>query len=157
MAKVFVSGSFDLLHSGHVAFFKEAAKHGDLYVGVGRDRSIEKLKGRKTIYPQEERLYMVRAIRYVKNAWLNTGMGMNDFFEDMIQSGVKTLIVNKEIALKTQELQNLQKKADNLIKAQKAEVLGSKSKGMSKSLYLLGFEFESSSTRTPQYLEFHIL
>jgi cytidyltransferase-like protein len=96
MAKVFVSGSFDLLHSGHVAFLKEAAEWGELYVGVGRDQSIEKLKGRKTICPQEERLYMVRAIRYVHIAWLNTGMGMNDFFKDMIQAGIKTLIVNRD-------------------------------------------------------------
>ena len=28
--KVFVSGCYDLLHSGHVAFFAEAAKLGDL-------------------------------------------------------------------------------------------------------------------------------
>ena len=33
--KVFVSGCFDMLHSGHVAFFEEAATHGDLYVGIG--------------------------------------------------------------------------------------------------------------------------
>ena len=38
--KVFVSGCYDLLHSGHVAFFAEAAKLGDLYVGIGSDRTI---------------------------------------------------------------------------------------------------------------------
>ena len=31
--KVFVSGCYDMLHSGHVAFFEEAAAYGDLYVG----------------------------------------------------------------------------------------------------------------------------
>ena len=35
--KVFVSGCYDMLHSGHVAFFKEASTHGDLYVGIGSD------------------------------------------------------------------------------------------------------------------------
>ena len=30
--KVFVSGCYDLLHSGHVEFFKEASQYGDLYV-----------------------------------------------------------------------------------------------------------------------------
>ena len=34
--KVFVSGCYDMLHSGHVAFFEEAATHGDLYVGLGK-------------------------------------------------------------------------------------------------------------------------
>ena len=38
--KVFVSGSYDMLHSGHVAFFEEAAVYGDLYVGIGSDRTI---------------------------------------------------------------------------------------------------------------------
>ena len=42
--KVFVSGCYDMLHSGHVAFFKEAASHGDLYVGIGSDATIRELK-----------------------------------------------------------------------------------------------------------------
>ena len=33
----FVSGCYDLLHSGHVEFFKEASQYGDLYVGLGSD------------------------------------------------------------------------------------------------------------------------
>jgi cytidyltransferase-like protein len=38
--KVFVSGCYDMLHSGHVAFFEEAASYGDLYVGLGSDETI---------------------------------------------------------------------------------------------------------------------
>ncbi|MGN0836079.1 MAG: adenylyltransferase/cytidyltransferase family protein, partial [Akkermansia sp.] len=30
--KVFVSGCFDVLHSGHIAFLEEAASYGDVYV-----------------------------------------------------------------------------------------------------------------------------
>ncbi len=37
---VFVSGCLDILHSGHIAFFKEAALHGDLYVGLGYDKRV---------------------------------------------------------------------------------------------------------------------
>ena len=47
--KVFVSGCFDLLHSGHVAFLTEAASFGDLYVGIGSDKTIFELKGRAAI------------------------------------------------------------------------------------------------------------
>ena len=36
--KVFVSGCFDMLHSGHVRFLEEAAGLGDVYVAVGNDR-----------------------------------------------------------------------------------------------------------------------
>ena len=42
--KVFVSGCYDMLHSGHVAFFEEAATYGDLYVGIGSDKTIQELK-----------------------------------------------------------------------------------------------------------------
>ena len=38
--KVFVSGCYDLLHSGHVEFFRQAAQYGDLYVGIGSDNTI---------------------------------------------------------------------------------------------------------------------
>lgn len=54
--KVFVSGCYDMLHSGHVAFFEEAASHGDLYVGIGSDKTIYELKARKTINTEAERL-----------------------------------------------------------------------------------------------------
>ena len=42
--KVLVSGCFDLLHSGHVEFFREAAEHGDLYVRIGSDKNIKMLE-----------------------------------------------------------------------------------------------------------------
>lgn len=77
--KVFVSGCYDMLHSGHVAFFKEAAALGDLYVGIGSDATIKDLKNRATVYSERERLYMVKAIRYVKDAFINSGSGMMDF------------------------------------------------------------------------------
>ena len=81
--KVFVSGCYDMLHSGHVAFFKEAATYGDLYVGIGSDATIHDLKDRKTINTEQERLYMVKAIRYVKDAFINSGSGILDFAEDV--------------------------------------------------------------------------
>ncbi len=83
VAKVFVSGCFDLLHSGHVAFFEEAAGHGDLYVGIGSDNTIAELKGRSPVNTEEERLYMVKALRTVKDAWINAGSGFLDFIEDI--------------------------------------------------------------------------
>ena len=44
--KVLVSGCYDLLHSGHIAFFKDAARYGDLYVSVGSDENIRLQIGR---------------------------------------------------------------------------------------------------------------
>ena len=94
--KVFVSGCYDMLHSGHVAFFKEASKYGDLYVGIGSDATIEELKRRKPVYSEKERLYMVKAIRYVTDASINSGSGIMDFVDtvDAIQPDV--FVVNSD-------------------------------------------------------------
>ena len=83
MKKVFVSGCYDMLHSGHVAFFEEAAGYGDLYVGIGSDKTVLDLKARKTIYTDEERLYMIKALRVVKDAWINKGSGVLDFLDEL--------------------------------------------------------------------------
>ena len=79
MKKVFVSGCYDLLHSGHVEFFRQASAYGSLYVGIGSDATILQLKGHRTLYSENERLFMVKAIRYVQDAFINQGSGMMDF------------------------------------------------------------------------------
>ena len=94
--KVFVSGSYDMLHSGHVAFFEEAASYGDLYVGVGSDKTIAELKARKTINPDAERLYMVRALKVVRDAWINSGSGMLDFEGELRQLMPDIFFVNAD-------------------------------------------------------------
>ena len=94
--KVFVSGCYDMLHSGHVAFFQEAATHGDLYVGLGSDETVFNLKGRKTINTNAERLYMVKSVRFVKDAWINSGSGLQDFESEIRQLKPDIFFVNED-------------------------------------------------------------
>ena len=94
--KVFVSGCYDMLHSGHVAFFSEAASHGDLYVGLGSDKTISGLKGRKTINTDHERLYMVQALKMVKDAWINSGSGLMDFEKEVSELHPDIFFVNED-------------------------------------------------------------
>lgn len=94
--KVFVSGCFDMLHSGHVAFFEEAAQHGDLYVGIGSDSTIQQLKGRPTINTDKERLYMVKAVKHVKDAWVNSGSGLLDFSKEIRELKPDIFFVNED-------------------------------------------------------------
>jgi cytidyltransferase-like protein len=77
--KVFVSGCFDLLHSGHVAFLQEAAAYGDLYVALGSDQTVYGLKRRLPTNRQDERLYMVKALACVTDAFISSGSGVLDF------------------------------------------------------------------------------
>ena len=94
--KVFVSGCYDLLHSGHVEFFRQAAQYGDLYVGIGSDKTIEGYKHHKTIYSEQERLFMVKSIRYVNDAYINQGSGSLYFLPtlDIVQPDI--LVVNSD-------------------------------------------------------------
>jgi cytidyltransferase-like protein len=94
--RVFVSGCFDMLHSGHVAFFEEAASYGELYVGIGSDRTISDLKGRRTINGERERLYMIKSLRVVRDAWINKGSGLIDFEEELRELKPDIFFVNED-------------------------------------------------------------
>ncbi|MCR5819949.1 MAG: adenylyltransferase/cytidyltransferase family protein [Bacteroidaceae bacterium] len=94
--RVFVSGCYDLLHSGHVEFFRQAAEYGDLYVGIGSDKTIEGYKHHKTIYSEQERLFMVKSIRYVKDAYINAGSGILDFLPTLDIVRPDILVVNSD-------------------------------------------------------------
>jgi cytidyltransferase-like protein len=94
--KVFVSGCFDLLHSGHIAFFKTAASYGDLYVIVGTDENLLYLKGKKPIFSGEERVYIVKSVKYVHDAFLASGSGILDFEPDLVRIKPDIFIVNRD-------------------------------------------------------------
>jgi cytidyltransferase-like protein len=94
--KVLVSGCFDLLHSGHIAFFKEAAAYGDLYVAIGSDKTIYSLKGRPPVNSEQERLFMVKSVSYVKEAFISKGEGFLDFIEELKELKPDFFVVNED-------------------------------------------------------------
>lgn len=67
MKKVLTVGVYDLLHIGHVNLFRRARELGDsLIVAVQRSEVVLKYKPEaKLVYTTEERMYMVKSIRYV--------------------------------------------------------------------------------------------
>lgn len=94
--KVFVSGCYDLLHSGHIEFFIQASRYGDLYVGIGSDETYLEYKHRKPMFPQEERLFMVKSIKYVKDAYINAGSGVIDYVPTLDIVKPDIFVVNAE-------------------------------------------------------------
>ncbi|MBK3519497.1 adenylyltransferase/cytidyltransferase family protein [Carboxylicivirga marina] len=64
--RVYTSGCFDLFHYGHLNILKESkALCNHLVVGVSTDELIEKEKGKRPSIPFEERIRIVKAIKYV--------------------------------------------------------------------------------------------
>jgi cytidyltransferase-like protein len=94
--KVFVTGCFDLLHSGHVEFFRQAAQYGDLYVAVGSDHTVYGLKGRKPVNSEDERLFMIKAVSYVKDAFISEGSGILDFEAELREMRPDFFVVNSD-------------------------------------------------------------
>ena len=70
LPKVFVAGTFDILHPGHIYLLKKAWELGEVHVVVARDKNVMKFKGRKPIIPERQRLEMIRNIKWVDHAYL---------------------------------------------------------------------------------------
>jgi len=71
MTKVMAQGVFDILHPGHIHYFKESKKKGDkLIVVIARDSRV---KEKKSLYfDEEERRQMVEALKPVDKAILGS-------------------------------------------------------------------------------------
>lgn len=76
MKKVLTVGVYDLLHIGHVNLFRRAKSYGDsLIVAVQSSNVVLKYKPEaKLVYTTEERMYMVKAIRYVDEVIVYEGV-----------------------------------------------------------------------------------
>lgn len=65
----YAPGAFDLFHIGHLNILRRAREQCDYLIGgVVTDRALLQSKGREPVVPFEERLEIVRAIRYVDEA-----------------------------------------------------------------------------------------
>jgi glycerol-3-phosphate cytidylyltransferase-like family protein len=63
---------------------------------VGRDENLFKLKGKRPVFSEQERLYIVRSIRYVDDAFLASGDGMLDFEPDLRKIKPDIFLVNSD-------------------------------------------------------------
>lgn len=77
MTRVLATGTFDILHPGHVYFLEQAKKLGDeLYVIISRDVNVNHKP--TPIIPENQRLEMVAALKTVDCALLGS---LTDYFE----------------------------------------------------------------------------
>jgi cytidyltransferase-like protein len=95
--RVVVTGCFDWLHSGHVRFLMDAAALGSLYVVVGSDRNVRLLKGPgHPLQGQDERRYMVQAVRSVHRCLVSSGHGWMDAEPEIDALAPQVYVVNED-------------------------------------------------------------
>ncbi|MGA9140732.1 MAG: adenylyltransferase/cytidyltransferase family protein [Methanocella sp.] len=75
MTRVVATGTFDILHPGHVLYLCKAREMGDeLWVIVARESTIK--HKRKPLIPEKQRLFMVQALKCVDHAVLGSETDM---------------------------------------------------------------------------------
>jgi D-beta-D-heptose 7-phosphate kinase/D-beta-D-heptose 1-phosphate adenosyltransferase len=64
--KVWVNGTFDVLHRGHIELFRYAYGFGDVRVGIDTDDRVKKLKGEdRPVNTFEDRKVLLESIKYI--------------------------------------------------------------------------------------------
>ncbi|MEA2090191.1 MAG: adenylyltransferase/cytidyltransferase family protein [Thermoproteota archaeon] len=90
---VLASGTFDLLHLGHVKYLEEAKKAGgenaELIVIVARDSTAEKRKGKRPVVPEEQRRALVESLKVVDEALL----GYENFSISKVLEKIKPAVI----------------------------------------------------------------
>ncbi len=78
---VLTFGTFDVFHVGHLNVIERAADLGDrLVVGVSSDALNERKKGRAPVFPEHERMAIVRALSVVDDVFLEESLeGKRDY------------------------------------------------------------------------------
>ena len=81
--KIWINGTFDILHTGHIKLFRYASGFGDVRVGIDTDKRVKLLKGdKRPINKFEDRKLLLESLKYV-----NSVVGFND--EEELESQIK--------------------------------------------------------------------
>ena len=96
MRKVLVSGCFDMMHSGHIAFLKTAADFGQVFACIGSDETVFSLKGRYPVINQSERAFCLKELDAVHEARVSRGSGHLDFLPELLEIKPDVFVVNAD-------------------------------------------------------------
>lgn len=93
--KVWVNGTFDVLHRGHIELFKYAYGFGDVRVGIDTDDRVKKLKGNnRPVNKFEDRKVLLESIKYIDSV---VGFNSNQELEDEIKKwNSKIMIIGSD-------------------------------------------------------------
>lgn len=103
MTTVVATGSFTILHPGHVLYLEESKKLGDrLVVIVARDGMVERRKNQRFV-PEEQRLAVVKALRAVDEAVLGDE---EDIYKPILEIKPDIITIGKDQDFREEELES---------------------------------------------------
>lgn len=91
MSKInlYIGGTFDDFHVGHVELLREASNFGSVIVALNTDEFVERYKGKKPIIPLHERIEILDSCKYVEKAIVNIGdEDSKKTIEDLTNQGI---------------------------------------------------------------------
>lgn len=95
MKRIITFGTFDVFHVGHLSLLERAAELGDsLIVGVSTDTLNQAKKQRLPVYPQDERMRIIRALRCVDDAFFEESLEEKATY--IRQHGADTLVMGDD-------------------------------------------------------------
>jgi D-beta-D-heptose 7-phosphate kinase/D-beta-D-heptose 1-phosphate adenosyltransferase len=99
--KIWVNGTFDVFHPGHLALLKYASNKGELHVGLDSDRRVKEKKGNnRPVFNISQRKELLESLKFVHSVYVFD----NDWdLKEMIKKSEANIMVigsdyvNKEI------------------------------------------------------------
>jgi len=89
--QVWVNGTFDVMHVGHIKLLEHASKFGVVRVGLDTDERIQTKKGiNRPVNKLEDRVEFIKSIRYVDSV---VSFGTNDELKNRIKEWGADIIV----------------------------------------------------------------
>src|SRR5271157_3209682 len=102
--KVVIAGTFDIIHPGHLFFIQNAAEYGEVHVIVARDSTVERIKGKKPVIPEEQRRIVVEGLKGVTEAVL--GNEGSDFLEKVVEINPDIVVLGPNQDVDEQNIAN---------------------------------------------------
>jgi len=105
---VLTAGTYDIVHTGHLKTLEKAKKRGDiLIVIIARDKTVEKIKGRLPIIPENQRKTIVQSLKPVDFTILGSE---RDFLEPIEEVNPDLIVLGRDQPVDKRKLEEELKK-----------------------------------------------